>query len=376
MKDQTKGLRTWLEIDSKAVASNLKVFRSVIPKTVKLMAVVKSNAYGHGLWDFSKLLVKDGVDWLAVDSVVEALALRREGIKLPILVLGYTLPEMLEVAAKNDISVSVSNFEYFKEIKKLEGVLKIHIKVDTGMHRHGFMIEDVEEVLAELGNIKNKVKVEGLFTHFASAKNPALAIDTKKQIAIFKNWREAFETVGIKPICHACATGGALLFPEAHFDMVRIGIGLYGVWPSKETKSFLQDKLKLEPVMSWKSVIAEIKTVSKGERIGYDFTEKFEMDTKIAMVPIGYWHGYSRTLSGIGRVYVDGVSCKVLGRVCMDIIMIDVSKIAKIEIGQEVEIMGRDASKDNSADNLADLSGTSTYEFLTRINPLIKRLII
>ncbi|MEI6420560.1 MAG: alanine racemase, partial [bacterium] len=252
----------------------------------------------------------------------------------------------------------------------------IHIKVDSGMHRHGFMIGDIKKVILDIKSLGDKIEVEGLFTHFASAKNPALSIDTKKQIALFNEWREVFVKIGFKPICHACATGGALLFPEAHFDMVRIGIGLYGIWPSKETKSFLQDKIKLVPVMSWKSIIAEIKIISAGDRIGYDFTEKFEKDTKVAMVPIGYWHGYSRTLSGIGRVYVGGVSCKVLGRVCMDIIMIDISKVSKIKIGQEVEIMGREFNKDNCADNLADLAGTSTYEFLTRINPLIKRVII
>ena len=368
-----KGIRTWLEIDSKVVEKNLKVFRSIIPESVKIMAVVKSNAYGHGLWDFSKM-IKDKVDWLAVDSVVEALALRREGIDNPILVLGYTLPEMLEEAVKNNISITVSSFEYFKHFKKFQYKLKIHIKVDTGMHRHGFMINDMQRVLFEIAKCKDKIQVEGLFTHFAMAKNPALDSDTKKQISLFSEWRNAFAKANFNPLCHACATGGTLLFSEAHFDMVRIGIGLYGIWPAKETMSFLKGEIKLEPVMSWKSLIAETKIVPAGDRIGYDFTEKFDKDTKVAMIPIGYWHGYPRALSGIGRIYVGGVSCKVLGRVCMDIIMIDVTEVKKLEVGQEVEIMSREISYDNSGANLADLAGTTTYEFLTRINPLIKRI--
>lgn len=375
MKEKAKGLRTWIEVDEKAVKHNVTTFRSLLDKKVKLMAVVKSNAYGHGLWDFAKILVKNNIDWLAVDSVVEGLALRREGVHKPILVLGYTLPEMYELAAKNNISITISSFDNFRYLKNLRFGIKIHIKVDTGMHRHGFSISDSSKLVKDLKSLKY-VTIEGLYTHFASAKNPALAKDTLKQISEFEKWREIFKDNYQGIIFHASATGGTLLFKDAHFDMVRVGIGIYGLWPAVESKSFLKDKITLKPVLRWKSIIAEIKTLEKGERIGYDFTEKIDKRTTVGIIPIGYWHGYPRALSGIGRVYVSGKSCKVLGRVCMDIIMIDISAVNNARTGQEVEIVSQNESSDNSVCGLSELAGTSAYELVTRINPLIKRIVV
>jgi alanine racemase len=246
--------------------------------------------------------------------------------------------------------------------------------VDTGMHRHGFQIEDINEVIKELKSLKAKLEVVGLYTHFASAKNPVFPNDTKNQIGIFNMWREAFNRADFKSLCHACATSGIILFPEAHFDMVRVGIGLYGIWPSRETKSFVQNKFALKPVLSWKTIIGEINNIKAGERIGYDFTEKLKVDSKVAVVPIGYWHGYPRVLSGIGQVLVKGQQSKVLGRICMDIIMIDVTKIKNVKVGDEVTIIGRDHQVEISVDDTAILLDGSSYEFVTRINPLIKRI--
>src|SRR3989338_7341809 len=184
-KKDRQGLRTWIEIDRKAIRHNFEVFRNLISKRTKLMAVVKSNAYGHGLIDFSKEMEKLGADFLGVDSMTGARALRREGIKLPILVLGYTMPELFKEAARDDISLAVSTFETLNAISKagLSQPLKIHIKVDTGMHRQGFLPEDRQKVLVKLKARSSKLEVEGLFTHFASAKNPAFPKDTRDQLA-------------------------------------------------------------------------------------------------------------------------------------------------------------------------------------------------
>lgn len=375
---QKKGVRTWIEIDRKAIKHNYDVFRSLISPKCKMLAVVKSNAYGHNLFEFSKEIEKLGADFLGVDSVVEALALRREGIKIPIFVLGYTLPEMLEEAIKKDISISVSSFETLTEIKKLdcfaglaktEGKIRIHIKVDTGMSRHGFLENEITKVLKEIKNNKNII-VEGLYTHFAMAKNPVLPTYTKSQIEKFSKWRMAFKKEGLKPICHASATSGALLFKDAHFDMVRVGIGLYGIWPSKETQSFFENKISLVPVLSWKTIIAEIKKFPSGTKIGYDCTEILFRNSIVAIIPVGYWHGYPRALSGIGKVIIKGRKCKILGRICMDIIMIDVTDVKGAKVGDEVTLIG----KDIPADYLSNLIDGSTYEFLTRINPLIKKI--
>lgn len=374
-KELRKGLRTWIEIDKKAIAHNYRSFRALISPETKLMGVVKSNAYGHNLIEFAQELERLGVDYLAVDSVVEGIALRREGVKSPILILGYILPEMIEKAVTNNLDITVSNFDYFREIQKLhlKKKIKIHIKVDSGMHRHGFQEMDIKKVISEIRRVR-QIEVVGLYTHFASAKDPAFPKNTKNQIKIFKVWREAFMKAGFKPLCHACATSGTILFPEAHFDMVRIGIGLYGIWPSAETKDFAQHKLSLLPVLSWKTIIGEINNIKKEEGIGYDFTEKLKRDSKVAVIPVGYWHGFPRALSGIGQVIVNGQKVKVLGRICMDIIMVDVTDIKKVKAGDEVTIIGQDGGEVITVDDIATQLSGSAYEFITRLNPLIKRI--
>jgi alanine racemase len=219
-----------------------------------------------------------------------------------------------------------------------------------------------------------KIEVVGLFTHFANAKNPAFPKETKKQVELFNVWREDFKKAGINPICHACATSGTILFPEAHFDMVRIGIGLYGVWPSQETEAFAKDKFTLTPVLSWKTIIGEINNIKAGEKIGYDFTEKIMRDSKVAVLPIGYWHGYPRVLSGIGQVLIKGKYAKVLGRICMDIIMVDITEIKGAKVGDEVTIIGSSGKEKVSIGDISSLIAGSDYEIMTTINPLIKKI--
>lgn len=379
-----------------AIRHNFAVFRHFVDKKVKIMGVVKSNAYGHNLTEFAKELEKLGVDYLAVDSVVEGMALRREGIKTPILILGYTLPEMIEKAVGNNLEITISNFDYFTQIKKinLNKPLKVHIKVDTGMSRHGFQDGDVDKVLKQIEKLNNRprhqndtpsstdegdrskpaVVVVGLFTHFAMAKNPSFPTYTKMQIEKFNIWREAFAKAGLNVICHAGATAGTLLYKEAHFDMVRIGISLYGIWPSKEARSFYNEKINLQPVLTWKTIIAEIKKYSKGTKIGYDCSETLDKDSVVAVCPIGYWHGLPRALSSIGHVLIRGKRCKILGRVCMDIIMVDVTSVKNPKIGDEVTIIGRESGEEISVDEVATLLDGSAYELVTRINPLIKRI--
>jgi len=356
------------------------IFRSLIPKKTKLMAMVKSNAYGHGLVDFSREMETLGADFLGVDSITEGLALRREEIKLPILVLGYTLPEMVLTAVENDISLSVSNFEVLRYVKanqrSFSRPLKMHIKVDTGMHRQGFLAGDLSRILSIVNGQLSNVKAEGLFTHFASAKNPSFTKDTENQIAQFKKWISAFKSAGHKPIIHASATAGTMLFSEAHYDMVRVGMGLYGLWPDREVKEFLRDKIVLRPALVWKSIITEIKKIPTGEKIGYDLTESFEKDTRIAVVPVGYWHGYPRALSSIGRFIVGGKECRVLGRVSMDMICIEIEKAKNIHVGDEVIIIGNDGDSACSMEGITKVLGASWYETTTRLNPLIKRIYI
>ncbi len=366
-KSLHSGLRTWIEIDRKAIKHNYDIFRKLISSKTKLMTVVKSNAYGHCLIDFSNEMEKLGTDYLAVDSIVEGIALRKNGIKKPILVLGYTLPEMLIEAIEYNLEITVSSFETFKEIKKQNlHEIKIHIKVDTGMGRHGFLLDQKAKVMKEIKGLN----IVGIYTHFSSAKNPSFPQYTKNQFTLFQEWIDLCKKNNLNPLKHACATSGTILFPEYHLDMVRIGIGMYGIWPSHEVKEFINDRFKLLPILTWKTIVSEVKELSAGSKIGYDGIETLERQTKIVMCPIGYWHGYPRALSSIGKVLINGKKCKVLGRVCMDIIIVDISEVKNIKTGNEVTLIG----KEISAEYVSTVLEGSPYELLTRINPLIKRI--
>ncbi len=376
--DKTKryGLRTWIEIDEKEIAHNLKIFRSLVKPDCRIMAVVKSNAYGHGLVGFSQAAEKLGVDYFGVDSAIEGITLRKNGIKKPILVLGYTLPEMVEKAVQNNLSLSVASFDALEAITKLNinKPVKIHLKVDTGMHRQGFMLKDANALIKIFKNNKKKIIVEGLFTHFANAKNPAFPSYTLKQIELFNQWKGILKNNGFEPICHASASAGAILFPQAHFDMVRAGAALYGIWPSAETKSFAESKFQLQPVLSWRTLLSEVKNLPKGSQISYDCTETLERDSVIGICPIGYWHGYPRCLSSVGKAIVKGKKVKVLGRVCMDMIIVDLTDVKKPKVGDEVTLIGRGGKEELSLEEVATLADASTYELVDRINPLIERI--
>ncbi len=374
-KLHTKGLRTWIEIDTEAIKHNVTVLRSHIP-TAKMMAVVKSNAYGHGFIEFSRELEKLKIDWLGVDSIVEGLRLRQEGIKLPILVLGYTLPERVKEAVEQNISLTASTREFLDacEKLKLKANIKIHLKVDTGLHRQGFMDEDREEALAYFTKEKTAFVLEGMYTHFAQAKNPHDRSYTESQMKKFFEWVGVCKEANLAPLAHAGATAGALVYPEAHFDIVRIGAGFYGIWPSAEVEEAYKIHFGLKPVLSWRTIIAERKALPKGSGISYDLTDVLKRDSVIAVIPIGYWHGYPRSLSSVGEVLILGERAKVLGIVAMDMVVIDITDIPDAKVGTTVTLIGTDNDDTITAQELAKKAGTTAYEILTRLNPLIKKL--
>ncbi|TRZ51799.1 alanine racemase [bacterium] len=374
-KTQPIKLRTWLEIDKNAAERNYKVFRNIIKPETKLMAIVKSNAYGNELIGFSKLQDRFGADAFGVDSITEGLALREAGIMKPILVLGYTIHENVRIASEKNISITLSNFEALESLEKEKIPIKVHIKIDSGMHRQGFFPKDAKK-LADILSRQKHIKIEGVYTHFANAKNPSFSADTDKQALDFKQATDVFEKFGFRFLKHASATSGAMLFPHYHFDMVRIGIGLSGLWPAKEVERALDRQISLSPVLTWKTVVAETKIIPKGERIGYNFTETFDKDTKIAICPIGYWHGFPRSLSSIGHVLIAGERSRVLGRVSMDMITVDVNDIKNVKVGDEVVIIGKMGSNEITADEFAGYADTSSYEIVTRINPKIQRVFI
>lgn len=373
-------LRTRIEINRRALKKNYDIFRYLIGKKCLLMAVVKSNAYGHGLIDFSRAAEKLGIDWFGVDSIVEAENLRKAGSKKPILVFGYTLRDKIRNAIKNNISLTVADFSALKNLKTINkrgDKLKIHLEIDTGMHRQGFFVSEIPAVIKILKSQNLPLKLEGVYTHFASAKNPAFPSATLCQIEEFKKAINILESAGFGGIMkHAAATAGTIIFPQSHFDLVRVGIGLYGLWPSKETQEAFKDKIKFEPVLSWKTIVSQIKNLPKGSGIGYDMAETLDRPSRVAVLPIGYWHGFPRLLSSIGRVLICGSEAKVLGRVSMDMISVDITDVKNVKIGGEAVLIGKSGKLEISADDLAYLSGTINYEIVTRLNPLIQRIVL
>jgi alanine racemase len=397
--------RTWIEIDSRAARRNYEIFRKLVGPKVKIWSVVKSNAYGHGLMAFSKVAAEAGVDGFCVDSVVEGLRLRREGIKKPILVLGPTLSALFEEAAKDKITITISNFEALKALARqnfasqnLGGrasfVAKkatkgknpqrfqppeFHLKIDTGMHRQGFYVSELPKVIRFLSqklNVKCQKSFVGIYTHFASAKDINYPTYTEEQFKKFMTAVKLFEQAGFKNLVkHAAATGGTLINPKYHLDAVRIGIGLYGLWPSRELEMQLASRIHLEPVLSWRAVVSETKKLKSGDYIGYDLVERVPRDTKMAILPIGYWHGFPRSLSQVGEVLIGGRRAKVLGRVSMDLLAVDVGGI-KCKPGDSAVIIGKDGKEELMASEVAGKSGTTHYEFLTRLNPLMEKVLV
>jgi len=378
-ENQKHNLRTWIEINQQSLKNNYNIFRRLIGPKCLLMSVVKSNAYGHSLIDFSRATESLGVDWFGVDSIVEAESLRKAGLKKPILVLGYTLENKIETAFKNNISLTIFDFSTLENLKniKIRGYkLKIHIKIDTGMHRQGFFVSEIPSVIKILKS-QPTIILEGVYTHFSSAKNPAFPSITFNQIEQFKKAIGLFESAGFKGfIKHAAATSGTIIFPQSHFDLVRIGIGLCGLWPSKETKEAFKREVKLEPVLSWKTILGQIKSLPKGSKVGYDLTETLNRPSRVAVLPIGYWHGFPRSLSGIGKALIKGGEVKVIGRVSMDMVSVDVTDVKNVKVGDEVTIIGKSGKLEISVDDLAYLSDTVNYEIATRLNPLIKRIVV
>jgi len=377
MQKDIDGLRTWVEIDKRAVKHNYDTFRGIISSQTKLMAVAKSNAYGHDMGQFAHELEHLGADWIGVDSIVEALTLRKRGIKKPLLVFGYILSSRVADAVKNDVTITAASVTALNDIAGAQKEpVRIHIKIDTGMGRQGIYPSELDETLAVFAKNDHLI-LEGVYTHFAAAKNPSIREITDTQLERFNDVRE--RTIAwvkkegrVLPVFHAAATGGAMLYPESHFDMVRIGIGMHGMWPSAATRAAREHTHPLKPILTWKTRLSEVKKLKAGDGVGYDLTERAFVDMLVGTCPVGYWHGYPRAYSSVAPVLINGKRARVIGRVSMDIITLDLSTAPDAMPGDEVVLLGQGID----ADYLAGISETSCYEVTTRINPLIKRVYI
>jgi alanine racemase len=369
------GKRAWREIDLDAIETNTALAREIAKPPVKLMAVVKADAYGHGAAEVSKACIAAGANWLGVALCEEGLALRKEGITAPILVLGYTPAPIMEEAVASGLSLAVFSAEgaiaLSRAAAKLGKAARVHIKADTGMSRLGFLPERnaMDEIcrIAELPGLA----MEGLFTHLAKSDSIDLSY-AKEQIEKFAWLRDGLKAKGLSfPLCHAANSGGILAGEEYHLDMVRAGIILYGLDPSSEVKA---SRRGFKPAMSVRAQASLVKRIAKGTSVSYGRTFIAPMDMDIATVPVGYADGYCRRMSKGGRVLVGGQFAPVAGTVCMDQFMVDASAVPGIKAGSVVTLMGRQGGRVISAEDLAQVADTIGYEIVCGFNTRMPRV--
>lgn len=382
--------KTWVEISQSALTHNARTFRRHVGKMTSVMAVVKSNAYGHGLVEVSRIADKEGTAWFGVDNVDEGIALRKAGIKKPILILGYTLNNRLRDCVENRLSFVVYNHETARALKRLN--LKpvathpskqtkaafVHLKIETGTTRQGLDGDDLVKLARELKRIPGVV-IEGASTHFANIEDTTDHTYAEKQLARFQKNLALLSKEGINPTwIHAACSAATVLFPETYFNLVRLGISMYGLWSSKETLAVAKQRhqlLDVKPVLSWKTVVAQVKLVKKGTPVSYGLTERVSRDSKIAVIPVGYWDGYSRSLSGSGTVLIRGHRCKIVGRVCMNMCLADVTDVPGVKVEDEVVLLGKQKNEIVSAEDIASKIGSINYTVVTNINPMIPRIV-
>ncbi|MBQ7960430.1 MAG: alanine racemase [Clostridia bacterium] len=372
-----KDLRAWAEIDLDAIGHNTREIKRCLSENTKLMGVIKADAYGHGAVEVAAELLRNGADQLAVAFADEAVELRRHGFDVPILILGNSTEGDIEVLLEYDIMPAVSDYDFAEKLSKaactLGKVLKIHIKLDTGMSRIGFLAEDEKSIddICRISKLSG-IELEGLFTHFATADETDEEY-TKYQFQQFVKTAETLERNGINiPVKHVCNSAGLVKFPEMQLDMVRAGIIIYGLYPSKDFDHSLID---LKPAMTFKSRISHIKYLDEGTTLSYGRSYTLEKESRIATVAVGYADGYSRCLSNRVNMLVKGNAVRQLGRICMDQCMIDISAVNNINVGDEVVLFGG-TEKGISADDIAEILGTISYEVVCAVSRRIPRIYI
>ena len=372
--NETVQMRTWAEVSLDNLAHNYRTLRGLLPEGCKFLGVVKANAYGHGAAELGRKLQELECDMLAVACLDEAFELRRVGVTLPILCLGHTAPRFAHLLLECGVSQMVADLKSAQALSDAAvaagKTLTVHIKLDTGMSRLGLLWQqEQEETVEEIRQICSLpgLKAEGLFTHFADADGSEEY--TMLQFTRFLDAKAALEKVGITfEICHCAASAAVLNYPCTHLDMVRPGLLLYGYYPARELEGL--DGGELLPVMTLKSRIAALRDIPAGTPVSYGRTACVERDSKLAVLPIGYGDGFSRAFSDRGSVLIRGQRCRIVGRVCMDMCMVDVTDLPQVKVGDVAVIYGRDGLMEEAT----RLAGTIPYELLCNVNPRVPRV--
>lgn len=376
---------SWVEVSESRIRKNVQEFRRLLKPRTKLLAVVKANAYGHGLELASRAVAED-VDWFGVDSIAEAMELARAAretpsLRKPVLIMGYSEPGAADRIVRHDLRQVIYRLDaaerLSREAVRQQKVARVHVKVETGTNRQGVPADEVTAFVSSVSALPS-IEVEGLYTHFANIEDTLDPAFANRQLSGFRDVVARLEVAGVgPPLIHAAATAGILLYPETHFSMVRLGIGAYGLWPSRETRLAAREKgvaVDLKPALTWKTRIAQLKRIEPGEFVGYGLSFQASRAMTLAVIPTGYYEGYDRRLSNSGVALVGGKQARVIGRVAMNMTVLDVTDAENAAEDDEVVLLGEQQDSRVSADDLADKAGTISYEILSRINPKLARL--
>jgi alanine racemase len=373
-----------VELSRVNLAHNIQTFQKLIRETNSsglFCAVVKSNAYGHGILEISSLAIEAGAQVMGVNSPEEATAIRTIDKNIPILIMGDIPNLMLRAQELSDSNywILVSRYDEWKHLAGLNPRPKIHIKVDTGMGRLGSFGEELEAILQKAKS--NSLPLEGIATHFASTEDFTEHSYSQMQLKKFHEAIDLAKLIGYDNLIkHCAASASSLLFEDARLDMIRVGISLYGLWPSMETKLSMslmnRPSAILKPVLEWKTKIQHIRNLPAGSYVGYGCTYKTTYPSIVGIVPVGYYEGLDRKLSNNGYMLVRGERARILGRICMNMTMLDLTHIPEAKIGEEVTIIGESGKEYLGADTISSWTGTINYETVTNILPLLPRRIV
>lgn len=373
MKSTLSVRPAWAEINLDHIAHNIGLFRKQVGPVTKIMAVVKADGYGHGARKVAETALQAGASSLAVAFVDEAVDLRKAGIKAPIQILGYTDPSLFAKIIQYNLTPTIFGLDtaeqFSSQAREHKAVLPVHIKVDTGMGRVGLLPEEALEVITRVAFLDG-LKIEGLFTHLAAAEESDKSY-TAEQLLLFNRILDGCLERGISfPLIHAANSAAALNHPTSRFNTIRLGLSMYGHYPAAEMQEI---EPELKPALSFKSRVILVKKVPAGSAISYGCTYYTSRESLIATIPVGYADGYSRLLSNKGRVIIRGCRVPLVGAICMDQMMVDVTDVPGVRLGDEVVLYGRQGSEEIKVEEAAELIGTINYELLCAVSKRVPR---
>ncbi|MFA6130725.1 MAG: alanine racemase [Patescibacteria group bacterium] len=375
--------KTWVEISGAAVSANISALKNLLSPETAICAVVKANAYGHDLETMVRLASTSGIRFFAVDNLEEALHVRSRFADAEVIILGYAPLEWAETIVANHFIQTVYNQPLLDALSdaalKLRDRARINLKIETGTHRQGIEVKKLWGFLRGIRQLERTVEFSAISSHFADAETPGSSYSAY-QMGQYQEALLLIKEAGLPmPLRHFACSAAVILDPTTHFDLVRLGIALYGIWPSEETRRanrVRQNAIDLHPVLTWKTCIAQIKDLQPGDLVSYGMRYRADRPMRMAVLPVGYADGYRRSNTGKAEVLVHGHLCPVIGTICMNMMMIDVSQLPTVKEGDTVTLLGRDGMHQISAEDIAAWTGTIPYEVVTQINPLLQRLVV